>query len=198
MSKESKITLKDGTTIKVTGGGDKDHAKVSVYEGDYKDPDNHSATHISINTKTGSGSIGEHGPNHSNTTRTDTQCYLTTACMRQFQDEFDDNCHELTILRWFRDNFVSKEDFMLYYEIAPIIVKNIESLEDNDKIYNYIYINIVDACVKAIENGNFEFAYNRYKNSVLALNEQFGEKEIEQKTSFAKKIGTLHSNLALA
>ena len=32
MSKESKITLKDGTTIKVTGGGKKDNASVSIYQ----------------------------------------------------------------------------------------------------------------------------------------------------------------------
>ena len=37
------------------------------------------------------------------------QCYLTSACMEHFQDEFDDNCYELTVLRWFRDNFVSKK-----------------------------------------------------------------------------------------
>lgn len=37
--------------MKVTGGGNKDNASVSVYTGDYRDPDNHSAIHININTK---------------------------------------------------------------------------------------------------------------------------------------------------
>ena len=126
------------------------------------------------------------------------QCYLTSACMKHFQDEFDDNCYELTVLRWFRDNFVSKEDIELYYNVAPIIVKNIDALEDNEQIYNYIYSHIVEACVKAIENGDYDFAYNRYKSSVLALNEQFGEKEKEQETGFVKKIGALHNKPALA
>ena len=44
-------------------------------------------------------------------------CYLTTACMKYFQENFDDNCYELTVLRWFRDNFVSKEDIEHYYEV---------------------------------------------------------------------------------
>ena len=110
--------------------------------------------------------------------------------MRHFQDEFDDNCYELTVLRWFRDTFVSKEDIDLYYSVAPTIVENIEALDDKDKIYDYIYDYIyeyiVDACVKAIENGDYDFAYSRYKNSVLDLNEQFGKKEIV--TAFVKKL----------
>lgn len=118
--------------------------------------------------------------------------------MKHFQDEFDDNCYELTVLRWFRDNFVSKEDIELYYNVAPIIVQNIDALDDNEQIYNYIYSHIVEACVKAIENGDYDFAYNRYKSSVLALNEQFGEKEKEQETGFVKKLGTLHNKPALA
>lgn len=78
-------------------------------------------------------------------------CYLTTACMKYFQDKFDDNCYELTVLRWFRDNFVSKEDIEHYYEIAPIIVEDINKEEKSDVIYNYIYDNIVDYCVEQIE-----------------------------------------------
>ena len=70
MSKESKITLKDGTTIKITGGGKNSNAKVSIYSGDYKNPNNHSSTHININTDTGKGRISEHGNNHSNPTNT--------------------------------------------------------------------------------------------------------------------------------
>ena len=198
MSKESKITLKDGTTIKVTGGGKKDNASVSIYQGDYRDKDNHSATHININGKTGKGSIVEHGTNHSNQQKTDTQCYLTSVCMKHFQNEFDDNCYELTVLRWFRDNYVSKEDIELYYKVAPTIVQNIDALDDNEQIYNYIYSHIVEACVKAIENGDYDFAYSRYKSSVLALNEQFGKKEKEQETGFVKKLGALYSIPTLA
>ena len=71
-------------------------------------------------------------------------------------------------------------------------------MSDNDKIYDYIYNHIVEACVKAIENGDYDFAYNRYKSSVLALNEQFGEKEKEQENGFVKKLCTLNNKPALA
>ena len=100
-------------------------------------------------------------------------CYLTSACMKHMKENFDDNCYELTLLRWFRDSFVSKYDINHYYEVAPSIVAKIDSLENNNKIYDWIYENIVSSCVKAINNDDYEFAYNIYKNSVLALEEQF-------------------------
>lgn len=102
-------------------------------------------------------------------------CYLTTACMKQYLNNFDDNCYELRVLRWFRDNFVSKEDIKHYYEIAPIIVEGIEKEQEKDMVYDYIYDNVVDACVAAIEKGDYEFAYNRYKSSILAFEQTFAK-----------------------
>ena len=102
-------------------------------------------------------------------------CYLTSACMKNFKENFDDNCYELVVLRWFRDNFVSKEDIEHYYEVAPIIVEMINKEEQSDIIYDYIYDNIVGYCVEQIEQGNYDKAYNRYKNSVLVLEEQFAK-----------------------
>lgn len=100
-------------------------------------------------------------------------CYLTTACMQHMQTEFDDNCNELMTLRWFRDNFVSKNDIKHYYNIAPIIVDKINLLPERSKIYAWIYENVVSPCTTAIQNGNYDFAYNRYKNSVIVLEEEF-------------------------
>ena len=90
-----------------------------------------------------------------------------------FSRKFDDNCYELSVLRWFRDNFVTKEDIEHYYEVAPIIVEIINKEEQSGVIYDYIYNNIVNYCVKQIEQGNYDKAYHRYKNSVLVLEEQF-------------------------
>ena len=65
------------------------------------------------------------------------------------------------------------DDIKHYYNIAPIIVNRINSVPDNNKIYTWIYEYVVCPCVIAIQQENYEFAYNRYKNSVLALEEQF-------------------------
>ena len=109
--------------------------------------------------------------------------------MKYFQKNFDDKCEELTILRWFRDNFVSQEDIKHYYVTAPIIVEAINTIENNDKIYNYIYENVISVCVNAIKKGDYEFAYNRYKNSVLTLEEQFARPVLERRLVKTLKLG---------
>ena len=102
---------------------------------------------------------------------------------------FDDSCEELTILRWFRDKFVSKEDIEHYYKIAPIIVDAINNMENNNVVYDHIYKNIVSACVEAIKNGNYQLACDRYKNSILTLEEQFARSVLEQRFIKVLKLG---------
>lgn len=110
-------------------------------------------------------------------------CYLTTACMKYYLSDFADNCYELSVLRWFRDNYVSKEDIDYYYKIAPTIVAEINSDKNPNIIYNYIYDNVVDYCVKAIENFDFQLAYDRYKDSALHLEQLYikGKRRILEK-----------------
>ena len=149
----------------------------------------HTRDTINYDTNTGKGSIDQHNADKSEKSSTDVSCFLTTACMKYFQENFDDNCYELTVLRWFRDNFVSKEDIKHYYEIAPIIVETINQEEKFNIIYDYIYDNIVDYCVEQIEQGNYEKAYSRYKNSVLVLEEQFARPVLEQRLVKSLKLG---------
>ena len=152
----------------------KDH--VDIYSNDPKGT--HSSMHINWDSSTGKGSITDTTSGSKETTYT--SCYLTTACMRHKMETFDDNCEELTILRWFRDRFVSREDIEHYYKTAPIIVEAINDIDNND-IYNYIYEYVVSACVNAIKTGNYDFAYNRYKSSILTLEEQFAKPNLEDK-----------------
>ncbi len=161
--------------IKVTEYGNKKDsgksgAKIDIYSSDPKNGP-HDSIHIKLDTdnKTYEAVTKIDGEKESSSG----ECYLTSACMKYFQENFDDNCYELTVLRWFRDNFVSKEDIKHYYEVAPIIVEAINKEEKSDIIYNYIYDNIVDYCIKQIELGNYDKAYSRYKNSVLMLEKQF-------------------------
>ena len=76
---------------------------------------------------------------------------------------------------------VSKEDIKHYYEIAPIIVESINNEEKSIIIYDYIYDNIIDYCIEQIEQGNYDKAYSRYKNSILVLEEQFAKPMLEQR-----------------
>lgn len=161
-----------GVTIKInTDKNGNDH--ISFYGGEVDKP--HDAVHVNINYDKESWTSTTHGPDKSDTRPGSGGCYLTSACMKYFQEKFDDNCYELTVLRWFRDNFVSKEDIEHYYEVAPIIVETINQEEKSDIIYDYIYDNIINYCVEQIEQGDYNAAYSRYKNSVLILEEQFAK-----------------------
>lgn len=160
-----------------TPNSNKYDTKIDVYTSDPKGP--HESIHIAVDSDSKSAHIID--TTNGSTEHTDVKCYLTSACMKYFQENFDDNCYELTLLRWFRDNFVSKEDIEHYYEIAPIIVETINKEEQSGIIYDYIYANVVNYCVQQIERGNYDKAYNRYKNSVLTLEEQFTKPILEKR-----------------
>ena len=150
-----------------------------MHDGKLSEP--HKATHVQVKSD-GSWTKDTHNEDKSEWSHSSgTGCYLTSACLYHFKDNFDDDCEELTILRWFRDNFVLKEDIKHYYETAPIIVEAIDKLDESDIIYEYIYEHIVLACVEAIKNGDYEFAYNRYKNSILTFENQFARPLLESK-----------------
>ena len=166
MAKETK----GGTWVDANSNDKKGH--VNIYGSNPREPHDESI-HINIDYDKGTFTINEKSDGKK--TSTDCSCYLTTACMKHRLEQFDDDCEELTILRWFRDNFVSKEDIEHYYEVAPIIVETINKEEQSDIIYDYIYDNIVDYCVEQIEQGNYDKAYSRYKNSVLILEDQFAK-----------------------
>lgn len=141
----------------------------------------HNSTHVKSDLNENWSRTDNDRDNGTQTQSSGTGCFLTSACMSHYLRNFDDNCYELTVLRWFRDNFVSKEDIKHYYKTAPMIVEAIEKEEHKDIIYNYIYDNVVDACVDAIENGDYDFAYNRYKESILSLEQTYLKYNLEHK-----------------
>ncbi|HIR74821.1 TPA: hypothetical protein IAB95_04930 [Candidatus Ventrenecus avicola] len=108
-------------------------------------------------------------------------CYLTSACMQHFAQQFNDKCYELQLLRWFRDNFVSEEDIAHYYETAPLIVNEIDLLPNSNEIYDKIYYHVIAVCVKAIEKSEYAVAYQRYKESILQLEEAYVRPALEQR-----------------
>lgn len=161
----------------------KDH--IDIYDKNPKEKD-HKSIHINIDTNTGKGQIVD--TTNGEKEVTDTWCFITTACMRHTRENFDDNCEELTLMRYLRDNYVSQEDIDHYYKVAPIIVEVLENIENNNKIYNYIYENVIRVCVDSVKNNNFDFAYSTYKNCVVTLEEQFAKPILKQRLNKALKL----------
>jgi len=109
---------------------------------------------------------------------TDSCCYLTTACVKY--KGLDDDCEELTVLRYFRDTYLmekpnGKAMIDMYYKQAPCILHNIakENTGAQEKIMEQIY-GIVRRCVDAINDGDNEFAFLEYCNMVRMLDAQYG------------------------
>lgn len=103
-------------------------------------------------------------------------CYLTTACVEY--KGLEDDCYELTTLRAFRDNYITKKDngaseVLKYYETAPEIVECINKTSNKKEIYEGIYNEVIAPCVDLIEKGQNEEAYIKYKSMVEDLTQKY-------------------------
>lgn len=107
---------------------------------------------------------------------TPSNCFITTATVHS--RNLPDDCHELTALRAFRDTFMKKNDAMKaeveeYYEIAPIICKNIDDEENSSEIYEWVYQRWIKDAVTACDCGDNQKAHDIYKEMVLELKEKY-------------------------
>ena len=172
---------KDGSELQVKLSKDGKIIKYSFYESTTYNNAKHNSVHVKTDLSGNWNAVISDRDKKTKENKSGKGCYLTTACMMHYLDNFDDNCYELRVLRWFRDNYVSKEDIETYYKVAPIIVEGIEEEDKKDIIYNYIYDNVVDYCVKAIEEGDYEKAYTRYKSSIISFEETFARNVLNKK-----------------
>lgn len=177
-SERKGFETKDGGLIRINGD---EKVRIDIYEGNEREKGGHTRDTINIDTNTGKGSIDQHNADKFEKSSIDIIFFLTTACMRHYYSNFNDNCYELKILRWFREKFVTEDDIKHYYEIAPIIVEAINNEKENETIYSYIYHNVIQYCITQIENKNFEEAYFRYKNCILDFEEKIARPFLEKK-----------------
>lgn len=103
-------------------------------------------------------------------------CFLTSACVAS--KGLSDDCHELTVLRSFRDGYMrdlpgGNEDIKEYYRCAPAIVSNIKSQPNAQAIFERIYTELIIPCVELIETGKNHEAYTKYKNYTESLQETY-------------------------
>lgn len=103
-------------------------------------------------------------------------CFLTSACVEAMG--LPDDCHELTVLRNFRDGYLrslptGQEEIAEYYAIAPSIVAAIQQRENALSVFDGIYEQLVLPCVRYIEAGENEQAHALYRNAVKELQKQF-------------------------
>lgn len=103
-------------------------------------------------------------------------CFITTATTES--RGLSDDCHELTVLRYFRDNFMKKDAEMRaevdeYYQIAPKICEEIGKLPDASVIFDDIYNKWIKDAVTAVDSNQNDVAYKIYKDMVLTLKDKY-------------------------
>jgi len=98
-------------------------------------------------------------------------CYITTAVTET--KGLPDDCKELTTLRHFRDNYMSrlpggKKMINDYYALAPQILLKMQRLKNYKEILLGLYSKI-NECVAMIEKGNNEEAMEQYRTMIAKL-----------------------------
>lgn len=107
-------------------------------------------------------------------------CFITTAAVEHMNEK--DEGELLTKLRWFRDEYMKKDKEMMkdigwYYDNAPAIVKKLNSLKNSKAVYKRIYMQYLRPAKNAIDDGNYDKAYEIYKNMVGYASKETGLKE---------------------
>lgn len=97
-------------------------------------------------------------------------CYITTAICEASGKA--DDCHELTMMRKFRDEWLAKQpDGMYiindYYETAPKIVTKINSLKNKERIYDFLGKNFLSKCIRYVEDNQMNDCKKCYMDMVL-------------------------------
>lgn len=91
-------------------------------------------------------------------------CFLTTACVTHAG--LPDDCHQLTILREFRDDYVmglpnGPALVEEYYAVAPTIVQSIMQSPDKAAVLGRMF-GTIQECVSQVESGCAHLAVTSY------------------------------------
>jgi hypothetical protein len=103
-------------------------------------------------------------------------CFITSACVAHAG--LDDDCHELTVLRRFRDDYIARLPtgaalLAEYYRAAPRIVHAINASSDKQAILASTFAHIRTA-VSHIEAGSPSMALSIYSDLFSDLKTRFG------------------------
>ncbi|MCM1009082.1 MAG: hypothetical protein NC485_14435 [Ruminococcus flavefaciens] len=103
-------------------------------------------------------------------------CYISTACIKA--KGFSDDCFELSILRKYRDKLVEEDTEIRrvvkeYYNAAPKLIAVINRQPDKQRIYEYIYDNLVVLSIKYLIEEDYQRAVAQYRKIYEELKKKY-------------------------
>lgn len=102
-------------------------------------------------------------------------CFITTACCEH--RSLPDDCHELTSLRQFRDQWMlttedGRDMVKEYYTWAPCIVKALEVHPQKDSVYETLFNRFIKPAVDFLDAGKPEMCFEIYRQGYQFAREQ--------------------------
>ena len=99
-------------------------------------------------------------------------CFITSA-YAEYLNKSDD-CAELMLMRNYRDTYLlnltnGNEIIQEYYRIAPLILSNLNKVQEKDKVFQELIIPSLEKCLNLIQENNMEGAFDTYSKMVLKL-----------------------------
>jgi hypothetical protein len=104
-------------------------------------------------------------------------CFITSVCVEEMG--LSDCCHELTILRDFRDTYLAstekgRADIAKYYEIGPQILKRICARPDASLQLRTIFWRLILPAVKLTDEGHHKEAFDHCVGQLVRLLDRLG------------------------
>ena len=99
-------------------------------------------------------------------------CMLSTASVSY--KGLNDDCYELELLRYFRDNFMLKlpngeQLIQEYYSLSEVIIKKVEINKIENEFYEKVFNELIIPSVRLIEKKRYDKAFLYYRNFVLKV-----------------------------
>ena len=111
-------------------------------------------------------------------------CFITSAVCGSFDKP--DDCKELMAFRAFRDSYMNgdeslKKEVVRYYKLAPEICKAIESNGElvARREYARIWDEYLSVAYEALNQKDYQKAYNTYRDMVLSLEKKYLDKNTD-------------------
>ncbi len=156
-----------GTSTTNTNNGSSDHEQLQQQETSQQQQQEIDAQNTASDNQLISQAQEHEANNDSDesASSSSSSCFLTTsACEHR---GLADDCHELTVLRGFRDTWMHatpdlQEQVREYYRVAPAVVDAIQRMPDRTATLERMFTEYICPSVEAIERGENAEAYDIY------------------------------------